>query len=79
VARQTRLPVWCEEPERVPALAAPGIRHLTTFEHQVIDRPVVEASAGSEAGMAGPDDHRGNPFDCYTTSTVTFTGLVMAS
>ena len=55
----------------------------------MIDRAVGEAVADREAGMAGPDDDSGGAFDgpprcgcalrCYTTSTVTFTGLVMTS
>ncbi len=55
VARQAALPVGREQAQRVPALAAPGVRHLPALEHEVVDRPVGEEPARGEAGMAGPD------------------------
>ena len=47
----------------------------------MIDRPVGEKAARGEAGMAGPDHDGADAFDdvVYSTSTVTFTGLVMTS
>ena len=52
----------------------------------MIDRPIGEAPADREAGVAGADDDGGNAFDgsaplrdVYITSTVTFTGLVITS
>ena len=56
----------------------------------MVDRPAGEETAGGQAGMAGPDDDRGDALDesalrlrwaalLYSTSTVTFTGFVMTS
>ena len=83
-ARQAALPVRGEEAEGVPALPPPGVRHLTAFEHDVVDRPFAEEVARREAGMAGPDDDRGDSLDdgartSQATSTVTSVGLVRAS
>jgi hypothetical protein len=36
------------------------MRHLAALEHHVIDRPLGEATTHGEAGVAGPDDHRGD-------------------
>ena len=86
---QPALPVGRQQPQRVPALAAPGVRHLAALEHDVIDRALGETSARRQAGMPGADDDRGDLFDgvrsrcrrrvVQTTSTVTFIGLVMTS
>src|SRR5690606_4149872 len=83
VARQAALPVRGEETEGVPALPPPGVRHLTALEHDVVDRPFAEEVARREAGVAGPDDDRGDSLDdgstSQATSTVTSVGLVRAS
>ena len=89
IAGQAALPVGRQQPQRVPALAPPGVRHLAALEHHVIDRALAETSARRQAGVPGPDDDRGDPFDgcslrcrwrfVQRTSTVTFTGLVMTS
>ena len=77
IAGQTALPVGRQQPQRVPALAPPGVRDLAALEDDVIDRSLGEKPARREAGMAGPDDDRGELLDRQTTSTVTFTGFVM--
>jgi hypothetical protein len=82
MARKTALPVGCEEPQRIPPLTAPRIRDLATLEHDVVDGAIGEEAARREAGVPGPDDDRRDALDGWipqTTSTVTFTGLVMAS
>ena len=60
MAGKAALPVGREEPQRIPALAPPGVRHLSAFEDDVIDRPVGEKPARREAGVTGPDDDRGD-------------------
>jgi hypothetical protein len=62
-AGQAALPVRREQPQRVPALAPPGVRNFPALEHQMIDRPLGEAAARREAGMPGADDDRRDPFD----------------
>ena len=62
-ARQAALPVGREQPQRVPALAPPGVRHLAALEHDVVDRPVGEEAARGEAGVPGADDDRGDALD----------------
>jgi hypothetical protein len=42
---------------------APGIGHIAALEDDVIDGTLGETAARREAGMAGPDDDRGNAFD----------------
>ena len=87
IAGQPALPVWREEPQRIPTLAPPGVGHLAALEHHVIDRPIAETAAGRQACVAGADDDRGDGFDGrlrsqrprQTTATVTFVGLVRAS
>ena len=81
-ARQAALPVGREQPQRVPALAPPGVRHLAALEHDVVDRPVAEEVARGEARVPRADDDRGNALDGpapQATSTVTFVGFVSAS
>ena len=63
IAGQAALPVGRQQPQRVPALAPPGVRHLAALEHHVIDRPLGETPARREAGVPGPDDDRGDAFD----------------
>ena len=63
IAGQPALPVRREQPQRVPALAAPGVRDLAALEHDVIDRALGEAAARREPGVAGADDDRRDAFD----------------
>jgi hypothetical protein len=60
VSRQPALPVGRQQVQRIPALGAPAMRHLAALEHHVINRPLREATTHGEAGVAGPDDHRGD-------------------
>ena len=62
-ARQATLPVGSEQPQRVPALVPPGVRHLAPLEHHVVDRPLGQKVAGGEAGMPGADDDGGEALD----------------
>jgi hypothetical protein len=41
----------------------PRIRDLATLEDDVVDRLLAEEVAGSEAGVAGPDDNCGYALD----------------
>jgi hypothetical protein len=63
MARETALPVGREQAQGIPPLAPPRIGDLATLEDDVIDRPGGQETAGSEAGMAGPDDDGGDAFD----------------
>jgi hypothetical protein len=45
----------------------------------VVDRALGEAAARGQARVPGADDDGGDPFGDQATSTVTFTGLVIAS
>ena len=79
MARQAALPVGREQPQRLPALAPPGVRYFSTLEQDVVDRALGEKPARREAGMSGPDDDRRELLYVLTTSTVTLTGFVRAS
>ena len=57
---QPGLPVRREQPQRVPALGPPRVRHLTALEDHVVDRAFGEAAAHRQAGVAGADDHGGD-------------------
>src|SRR5262249_52018356 len=59
-ARQPALPVWREQPQRIPALGAPRVGDLAALEDQMIDRALGEAPAHGEAGVAGADDDGGD-------------------
>ena len=63
IAGQAALPVRRQQPQRVPALAAPGVRHLAALEHDVIDRALAEAAARRQPGVPGADDDRRDVFD----------------
>ena len=93
-ARQSALPVRRQQPQRIPALGAPRVRHLAALQDHMIDRALGEAPAHGEAGVPGPDDDGGDvangsrsSLDLATapstpaqvTSTVTFVGLVTMS
>src|SRR5690606_19718042 len=83
-ARQAALPVGGEQAEGVPALAAPGVRHLAAFQHHVVDGPLGEEVARGEARVTGAyDDGGGVALDddraFQAASTVTSVGLVRAS
>ena len=54
---QVALPVGREQPQRVPTLVAPRVRHLAALEHDVVDRPLREEVARGQPGVAGPDDN----------------------
>ena len=88
IAGQPTLPVRGQQAQRIPPLAAPGVRHLTALEHDVIDRALAEAAARRESGVPGADDDGGDAFDgglrsvtptAQATTTVTFVGLVTMS
>jgi hypothetical protein len=57
------LPVGSQQPQRIPAFAPPGVRHLAAFEHDVVDRPVAEEAAGREARVPRADDDGGDVLD----------------
>ena len=67
----------------------PGIRDLSTLQHEVVDRPLTETAARRKPGVAGPDDDGGYAFDdsppaaarryCLLTWTFTFVGFVTTS
>ena len=63
IAGQPALPVRRQQPQRVPALAPPGVGDLAALEHHVIDRALGEAAARRQPGVAGADDDRGDAFD----------------
>jgi len=56
MTRQTALPVGCEEPQRIPAFATPGVRYFASFEDDVIDRLLGETAAGGQTGVSRADD-----------------------
>jgi hypothetical protein len=58
VTRQSTLPVWREQSQRVPALGPPRIRHLAALEDHMVDRVLAEAAAHGQTGVAGSDDDR---------------------
>ena len=79
-------PVGGEQPQRVPALRAPRVRHLAALEDHVVDRARGEAAAHGQPAVAGPDDHHGDvrhgrlsPLGAQFTSTAMFVGLVSTS
>ena len=79
MAGESALPVGRQQPQRVPALAPPGVRHLPALEEDVVDRALGEKPARREPSVAGPDNDRRDLLYVLTTSTVTFTGFVRAS
>ncbi len=65
VPGQPAQPIRGEQPQRVPALAAPGVGDVAPFEHDVVDGTIGEEPAGGKARMPGPDNDRGEAFyDC---------------
>jgi hypothetical protein len=56
MTRETALPVGCEETQRIPAFATPGVRYFASFEDDVIDRLLGEIPAGRQTGVSGADD-----------------------
>jgi len=56
MTRETALPVGCEEPQRIPAFATPGIRYFASFEDDVIDRLLGETPADGQPGVSRTDD-----------------------
>src|SRR5581483_10117311 len=76
------LPVRRQQPQRVPPLVAPGVRHLAALEDDVVNGPLGEEVACGEAGVPGPYDDGGEALDgasAQATSTVTSVGFVRAS
>ena len=63
IAGQPALPVRRQQPQRIPALAAPGVGHLAALEHDVIDRALAEAAARRQPGVPGADDDGRDAFD----------------
>ena len=57
--RQAALPVGGEQPQRVPALRAPGVGHPPPLENDVVDRALGQTPAHGEPGVAGADDDGG--------------------
>ncbi len=58
MAWKPALPVRREEAQRIPALVAPGVRHLTALEQDVIDRARAEEVTDRKAGVTGTDHDR---------------------
>ena len=54
-ARQTALPVGCEQAKRVPALGLPRIGDLAALEQHMVDRALGEAPAHGQTGLTGAD------------------------
>src|SRR5262249_48082469 len=89
IAGQPGHPVGGEQPQRVPPLRAPRVRHLCAFEDDVVDRTGGEAVADGQPAVAGTDDHGGRTrHGCASPCslgldqfalTVTLVGLVMMS
>ena len=68
-ARQAAEPVGREQPQRIPALAPPGVRHLAALQHDVVDRTAAQEVARGEARVSRADDDRGDALDgeCLTS------------
>src|SRR3954451_11788240 len=56
VTGQSRLPVGCEQPERVPAFTPPPLREAAPVEKNVLLIGLRQAMAEGETGLAGADD-----------------------
>ncbi len=56
VPRQSALPVRRQQPQRIPALVAPGVGDLAALEHDVLDGTLAQAMTDGQPGMAGTDD-----------------------
>ena len=63
IAGQSALPVGRQQPQRVPAFAAPGVGHLAALEHHVIDRALGKAPTRRQPRVAGSYDDRSDVFD----------------
>ncbi len=59
-ARQPALPVRGQQPQRIPALGAPGVRDLAALQDHMVDRALGEAAAHGQAGVPGADDDGGD-------------------
>src|SRR5688572_2694667 len=62
VTGQTALRVRREQPQRVPTLAAPGVRDVAALEDNVLDRALGEHAAHREPGVPCADDDDGDAF-----------------
>ena len=87
VAGKPALPVRGQQPERIPPLRLPRVRHLAPLEDHVVDRAVGEAPTHGESGVPGPEYDGGGSHGFLPvlarrdqlTSTETLVGLVMMS
>ena len=57
---QPALPVWRQQPQRIPALGAPRVSNLAALENHVVDRAFGKAAAHGEASVSGPDNDSGD-------------------
>src|SRR6185437_15006898 len=73
-AREPALATGREQPQRVPALAAPGVRHFAALQHDVVDRPVAQEVARGKTRVPRADYDRGGAF--YDGSSGDFDGDV---
>src|SRR5215208_264266 len=55
VSRQPALPVRGKQAKSFPALCLPRIRHLASFEHDMLDRPLAKTAAHRQAGVSGAE------------------------
>ena len=62
-AGEPALPVGSQQAQGVPALEPPGVRHLASLEHDVVERPFTEEVAGGEAGVTCAYDNCGETLD----------------
>src|SRR5690606_6806627 len=89
LAGQTQLPVRGEQPQRIPALMAPGIRYRTAFDDHMVNRQIRQAVTHGQARVAGADDNHvygavgetdgWRDHDAFVTSTQSSVGLVTMS
>ncbi len=80
--RQSGLPVWREQAERLPPLAAPALGDLAALEYDVADAAVDQAATQCESCLTGADhDGFDLPHHTHRTATAISTGtpLVMTS
>ncbi len=56
--RKTTVPVGREEPQGIPALAAPALADPPALQHDVLDAALPEAAAHGQARLTASDDDR---------------------
>ena len=64
-ARQAALPVRRQQPERLPALGAPGVGDLAALQHHVVERAIGQAPAHGEPGVPGADHDGGDYYERF--------------